>query len=267
MEKSPDAFRTISEVAEWLDVPTHVLRFWESRFAQVKPVKRAGGRRYYRPSDMRLIGGIKKLLYDDGMTIRGVQKLLREEGIKHVSSFSPPLDSEVDADVVIDLGARKPQVDSAALDDDDAVVAFVRDITRQPDPEPEVEIEDAQLIEDVEPEEEPPAPVFQFGTSRRDPELPFDPPSADAPADPAAAPEDDTTPKDKPEPGEETQTTPEPLVAEGVADTDPEDDDPDVPAQPSRAARLWTVPTGVLASRADTLRGIRDDLSALRGRG
>ncbi len=94
MEKSPDAFRTISEVAEWLDVPTHVLRFWESRFAQVKPVKRAGGRRYYRPADMRLIGGIKALLHDDGMTIRGVQKLLREEGVKHVASFSQPLDHE-----------------------------------------------------------------------------------------------------------------------------------------------------------------------------
>ena len=71
MRKSPDAFRTISEVADWLDVPTHVLRFWESRFSQIKPVKRAGGRRYYRPNDMLLIGGIKKLLHEDGMTIRG----------------------------------------------------------------------------------------------------------------------------------------------------------------------------------------------------
>ncbi len=90
-EKSKDAFRTISEVADWLDVPTHVLRFWESRFSQIKPVKRAGGRRYYRPSDMRVIGGVKVLLHDQGMTIRGVQKLFREEGIKHVSGFSPDL--------------------------------------------------------------------------------------------------------------------------------------------------------------------------------
>jgi resuscitation-promoting factor RpfA len=66
MDKSPDAFRTISEVADWLGVPTHVLRFWESRFSQVKPVKRAGGRRYYRPADMALLGGIKRLLHDDG---------------------------------------------------------------------------------------------------------------------------------------------------------------------------------------------------------
>ncbi|KAF0677606.1 MerR family transcriptional regulator [Profundibacterium mesophilum] len=91
MEKSPDAFRTISEVADWLDVPTHVLRFWESRFTQIKPVKRAGGRRYYRPADMELLGGIKRLLHDDGLTIRGVQKLLREDGVKHVSSLSAPL--------------------------------------------------------------------------------------------------------------------------------------------------------------------------------
>ncbi|MDH5797789.1 MAG: MerR family transcriptional regulator [Paracoccaceae bacterium] len=92
MEKSPEAFRTISEVADWLGTPTHVLRFWESRFAQVKPVKRAGGRRYYRPNDMLLLGGIKKLLHDDGMTIRGVQKMLREEGVKQIASYSQALD-------------------------------------------------------------------------------------------------------------------------------------------------------------------------------
>lgn len=91
-QKSPDAFRTISEVAEWLETPAHVLRFWESKFSQVKPVKRAGGRRYYRPSDMTLLGGIKKLLHDDGLTIRGVQKILRSEGVKHVSALSPSLD-------------------------------------------------------------------------------------------------------------------------------------------------------------------------------
>ncbi len=91
MTKSPEAFRTISEVAEWLDVPAHVLRFWESRFTQVKPVKRAGGRRYYRPADMELLGGIKRLLHDDGVTIRGVQKILREDGVRHVAAMSPPL--------------------------------------------------------------------------------------------------------------------------------------------------------------------------------
>ncbi len=94
MAKSSDAFRTISEVAEWLDTPAHVLRFWESKFTQVKPVKRAGGRRYYRPQDMRVLGGIKKLLHEEGMTIKGVQRLLREEGVKHVAALSQPLPGE-----------------------------------------------------------------------------------------------------------------------------------------------------------------------------
>lgn len=106
MAKSADAFRTISEVAEWLGVQTHVLRFWESKFTQVKPVKRAGGRRYYRPSDMLLLGGIRKLLHDDGLTIKGVQKILREEGMAYVSDMSPPLDAETDAQLDADLVAR-----------------------------------------------------------------------------------------------------------------------------------------------------------------
>lgn len=80
MDKSPDAFRTISEVAEDLDLPQHVLRFWETRFTQIKPMKRGGGRRYYRPQDVELIKGIRTMLYDQGYTIKGVQKLLRENG-------------------------------------------------------------------------------------------------------------------------------------------------------------------------------------------
>ena len=78
MDKSPDAFRTISEVAEDLDLPQHVLRFWETRFTQIKPMKRGGGRRYYRPQDVELIKGIRHMLYDQGYTIKGVQRLLRD---------------------------------------------------------------------------------------------------------------------------------------------------------------------------------------------
>lgn len=85
--KSPEAFRTISEVASELDVPQHVLRFWESRFAQVRPTKRAGGRRYYRPEDVDLLRGIRTLLYHDGYTIKGVQKLLREKGVRYVAEL------------------------------------------------------------------------------------------------------------------------------------------------------------------------------------
>lgn len=84
MDKSPDAFRTISEVAEDLDLPQHVLRFWETRFSQIKPMKRGGGRRYYRPQDVDLIKGIRFMLYDQGYTIKGVQKLLKENGIQFV---------------------------------------------------------------------------------------------------------------------------------------------------------------------------------------
>src|SRR6056297_317168 len=104
MGKSADAFRTISEVADWLGVPAHVLRFWESKFAQVKPVKRAGGRRYYRPADMLLLGGIKKLLHDDGMTIKGVQKLLREQGVRHVARLSVRQLEGADAEAGADFG-------------------------------------------------------------------------------------------------------------------------------------------------------------------
>lgn len=85
--KSPEAFRTISEVASELDVPQHVLRFWESRFTQIKPTKRAGGRRYYRPEDIDLLRGIRTLLYSDGYTIKGVQKVLREKGVRHVAEI------------------------------------------------------------------------------------------------------------------------------------------------------------------------------------
>ena len=85
--KSPEAFRTISEVAEELDVPQHVLRFWEGRFAQIKPVKRAGGRRYYRPEDIDLLRGIRTLLYGDGFTIKGVQKILRDKGQRYVAEL------------------------------------------------------------------------------------------------------------------------------------------------------------------------------------
>ena len=85
--KSAEAFRTISEVAIELDVPQHVLRFWESRFIQIRPVKRAGGRRYYRPDDVDLLKGIRALLYSDGFTIKGVQKVLKERGPRQVAEI------------------------------------------------------------------------------------------------------------------------------------------------------------------------------------
>lgn len=128
MSKSPEAFRTIREVADWLGVAAHVLRFWESKFSQIRPVKRAGGRRYYRPSDMELLGGIKVLLHDRGMTVRGVQRLLREEGVAAVSALSPPLDrAEVAGERVEGIGEEdawrqdaREEAATAAREDDAA---------------------------------------------------------------------------------------------------------------------------------------------------
>jgi DNA-binding transcriptional MerR regulator len=86
LEKAPDAFRTISDVADEIDVPQHVLRFWESRFAQIRPMKRGGGRRYYRPDDVDFLRGVRHLLYGEGYTIRGVQRILRDEGAAFVQN-------------------------------------------------------------------------------------------------------------------------------------------------------------------------------------
>lgn len=103
MAKSPDAFRTISEVADDLDLPQHVLRFWETRFTQIKPMKRGGGRRYYRPDDIDLLRGIRFLLYGEGYTIRGVQRILKEQGPRFVigagrGEFNDEVDGEHAAD-------------------------------------------------------------------------------------------------------------------------------------------------------------------------
>ena len=84
VDKSPEAFRTISEAANELDLPQHVLRFWETRFSQIKPLKRGGGRRYYRPDDLLLLKGIRHLLYDRGFTIKGVQRVLKDQGLRQV---------------------------------------------------------------------------------------------------------------------------------------------------------------------------------------
>lgn len=122
MEKRPGAFRTISEVADELDVPQHVLRFWETKFAQVRPVKRAGGRRYYRPEDVDLIRGIRRLLHEQGYTIRGAQRVLKENGIRFVQSVGRG-EAEVAAPTQRDLDTGEYEADEevapgAASEDD-----------------------------------------------------------------------------------------------------------------------------------------------------
>jgi DNA-binding transcriptional MerR regulator len=120
LDKAPEAFRTISEVADELEVPKHVLRFWEAKFAQLKPMKRGGGRRYYRPEDVCLLRGIRFLLYNDGYTIRGVQKILREHGPRFVMDYRRMAEDE-DEDVAVsaheipDIAAETAQSGLATL--------------------------------------------------------------------------------------------------------------------------------------------------------
>lgn len=131
MHKSAEAFRTISEVATEIDVPKHVLRFWEGKFSQLKPMKRGGGRRYYRPGDVDLLKGIRQLLYGNGYTIKGVQKLLKEQGIDYVKSCwqDDPAGALLDAAKIPDLAqetarraadpANKRRIDEKAAEPDE----------------------------------------------------------------------------------------------------------------------------------------------------
>jgi DNA-binding transcriptional MerR regulator len=113
LDKAPDAFRTISEVADDLDIPQHVLRFWETRFAQIKPMKRSGGRRYYRPDDVDLLRGIRRLLYGEGYTIRGVQRILKEHGIKAVQGVA-------DQSAAVSFGAVEEAIGKSLNEPDEA---------------------------------------------------------------------------------------------------------------------------------------------------
>ncbi|WP_147124889.1 MerR family transcriptional regulator [Shimia ponticola] len=158
MAKSREAFRTISEVADALGTQPHVLRFWESKFSQIKPVKRAGGRRYYRPADMALLGGIKQLLHEDGLTIKGVQKILRERGVKYVAALAEGAPMEVDAETI------KP---------DENVVPLrksTNDKGKVKTPKPETEIDEAEIVADAKDD--------QLGLFDSDPETPKDEPVA-----------------------------------------------------------------------------------------
>ena len=217
MSKSADAFRTISEVAEWLDTPAHVLRFWESKFTQVKPVKRAGGRRYYRPADMRLLGGIKKLLHDDGLTIKGAQKVLREQGIRHVSSLCElSLSEEEDAELarLEDMPSSEPvdtvvpfaKPEPAEMPDEEPIAADL--LT----PEPEV-VETPDMKAEAVEVEAGPLPVAEEAEVEAEPEQPEDPTEV---AEEVAAVEPDPEPEPEvaaaPEPETEIAAAPEPEV-------------------------------------------------------
>ena len=179
MAKSADAFRTISEVAEWLDIQPHVLRFWESKFSQIKPTKRAGGRRYYRPKDMLFIGGLKKLLHEDGMTIKGAQKLIRERGVGYVAELSPPLEDGLEADTdVAPVSTVAPQqqiVDAPSGSEDNTPPAEIISVAPQENviqlaasqPEPNQMPKAAPKMRPTQPEQ-----FDLFGTSAPSPQAP-----------------------------------------------------------------------------------------------
>ena len=234
MDKSPDAFRTISEVADYLDTPAHVLRFWESRFPQIRPVKRAGGRRYYRPADVALLTGIKRLLHDEGLTIRGVQKILREHGVRHVAGLAGEVLPEVDQDaeaaleaaLAANFGLLDDEAVTPAVAESATVVALETALRRTepalvapaaaPEPVPE-----APSLFDIEPETE---------------------------ADPTPAPSVFRPPY--------TVSLPEALDLA----SDGEDE------APGLADRLRALPPGALAARAPELRALHARLTALQAR-
>ena len=113
MAKGPEAFRTISEAADELSVPQHVLRFWETRFTFIRPMKRAGGRRFYRPGDIAVLRGVKRLLHEQGLTIKGVQRLHREEGLRHLVAAGQGASAPASAGAVGGIAAGAE--DKAAL--------------------------------------------------------------------------------------------------------------------------------------------------------
>ncbi len=184
--KAPDAFRTISEVADELDLPQHVLRFWETRFRDIKPMKRGGGRRYYRPDDVDLLRGIRHLLYGEGYTIRGVQRILREQGAKFVAAVwqegapQPPHGATEDenvaeesvsaeaeaADEARGLGSRLSALIGRDLSDRAGNLEARREPPLKSAPEPHIESTDRAIhgITDLPPraiEPPPAAPAVQ----------------------------------------------------------------------------------------------------------
>ncbi|QXT38791.1 MerR family transcriptional regulator [Gymnodinialimonas ceratoperidinii] len=205
MAKSAQAFRTIREVADWLDVAAHVLRFWESKFPQIKPVKRAGGRRYYRPADMELVGGIKVLLHDRGLTIRGVQKMISDEGIGAVTALSPSIDSFADSADVIEMEPTAAWEDDAKAEarDEPADAAEPSGEPEQPSPEERSETEEASAATKAEEAAEG-VPSDAKTPEATAPEAP----ARDEPATEEAAPDVANTPSEPPESAPESAPSP-----------------------------------------------------------
>ncbi|XDA99566.1 MerR family transcriptional regulator [Sulfitobacter sp. LCG007] len=215
MAKSPDAFRTISEVADWLGVQAHVLRFWESKFSQVKPVKRAGGRRYYRPSDMLLLGGIRRLLHEDGLTIKGVQKILREHGMSHVADLSQPLDDLTLAVLDGSLSADPEGIAAEASEPAQGVVLSFDDLAsaraEAADKSAPADDDDGASLADPAPESDQAQPADAPSETATEPEVEpeAEPEGADALPELGDLPEPPALELDLPTPPEDADTEPE----------------------------------------------------------
>lgn len=293
MEKSPEAFRTISEVADLLDTPAHVLRFWESRFPQIRPVKRAGGRRYYRPGDVSLLAGIKKLLHDDGLTIRGVQKILREQGIRHVSGLGAPLPDPIPgAEVVIEaadmtgddaqflLSAIVPAATPtetaqiipleqafARQDAQRGLVASPTELTVLEEPRLPEDAPEAPFVEVEEEEAHSAESLPLFGHKAGEAAMG----SAEATQpEPETAPENLFATEEKAAESSPASTTPS---TESVVDSDLSDleaaapvAEPEVPSEPTIAARLRRSRRVKLAPHRAELERLHDRLADLRDR-
>ncbi|MEK9282390.1 MULTISPECIES: MerR family transcriptional regulator [unclassified Bradyrhizobium] len=158
MDKAPDAFRTISEVAQELDIPQHVLRFWETRFSQIKPMKRSGGRRYYRPDDVDLLKGIRRLLYGEGYTIRGVQRILKEHGVKSVQGLA-------DSAAAVSFGAIEDAIGQSLMETDDE--APIRGVTDADDDDYQGEEEEGIDFRFAEIDDEEILTTFRKGGTER----------------------------------------------------------------------------------------------------
>ncbi|MBS0122786.1 MerR family transcriptional regulator [Thetidibacter halocola] len=223
MSKSRDAFRTISEVADWLDTPAHVLRFWESKFSQVKPIKRAGGRRYYRPADMALLAGIKKLLHEDGLTIKGAQKVLREQGVKYVSGLST---MALDTDDDLHEGDA-PYVEVEPPEPEQTLVSFAEASAARASAAQAENADDAEAPAVETPDSEPVAePMTMAGEETAAASAPL-PEDAAETADEWSAPPDELA----------APVTPEPAEADSAAEaaTAVTEMPPDVAAVPDEA--------------------------------
>lgn len=287
MDKSPEAFRTISEVADLLETPAHVLRFWESRFPQIRPVKRAGGRRYYRPADVALLSGIKHLLHDEGLTIRGVQKMLREQGVRHVSGIVGDAHVfEEDAETALEaaLSANFPEeiIALPAEPETAQIVALetaLRKVPARTEDKPVQENLFADLFDAAPPSlerppEPAPEPLFAEVTEALAGFIGEPPPPEDAPEAPMIidADEDDVPVSDRvvamaPAPNLARSDAPALGDSAGIPDAGHADAEPLRPiSAASLAARIAAAPRPRMVAHRETLRTLRDRLIVLEDR-